>query len=169
MSGPVDRSRRAFLTGRAEEPALEPRLVPSPPWLADRISATICNACAGPCVDACPDHIIRLHPESHCDAGLAYLDFSESHCTFCRACTDVCPEISAPATTNRALPPVAIDATSCLAAQGVVCVICVARCPERALRSHPGGSVVVTAESCSGCGACISACPTNALGIPAAD
>ena len=50
-----------------------------------------------------------------------------------------------------------------LAAKGIVCVMCVARCPERAVRAGPSGAVSIEAAACTGCGACIPACPVDAL------
>lgn len=114
---------------------------------------------------ACPEHIIRLHPSDHSDAGLAYLDFDEGPCTFCRACVEVCPEFVEGDPVARPLPPVDLDSGRCLAAQGVVCVICVARCPERAISGEPGGTVSVTGDRCTGCGACVPACPVDALAV----
>jgi ferredoxin-type protein NapF len=83
----------------------------------------------------------------------------------CRACVEVCPERPADLNGIRPLPPVSLDHGRCLAAQGVVCVICVARCPQRALSGEPGGRIHMSVEACTGCGACISACPTEALSV----
>ena len=66
----------------------------------------------------------------------------------------------------RALPVVELDATACLAARGVVCVICVARCPERAIAGGVGGGIRVDPSACTGCGACLPACPVDALAVP---
>lgn len=166
MPRPTDPSRRAFLTGRLEDPATQPRLGPAPPWLAGLISTGSCRSCGQPCVDACPENIIRTHPATHSCGGLAYLDFQSGACTFCRACVDVCPEAVGGIAGDRPLPPVSVDDARCLAAQGVVCVICVARCPERALSGRPGGRISVAADTCTGCGDCVAACPTAALEIP---
>jgi ferredoxin-type protein NapF len=120
MADPVDRSRRAFLTGRIGGEPRTPRLGPSPPWLAGLISP---------------------------------------------ACIEVCPEFAIGKPKGRALPPVELDPGKCLAAQGVVCIICVARCPERAITGRPGGHVSVTAAKCTGCGACVPSCPVGALDV----
>jgi ferredoxin-type protein NapF len=157
----VDPSRRAFLTG-FQSPS--PPAGPAPPWLAGRISPPACTSCdQQPCVSACPERIIALHPDSHDLAGQAYLDFSAGACTFCQACVEVCPERPDPLPVGRALGPVDLDAGRCLASQGVVCVICVARCPERALSSGSGGHITLDAARCTGCGSCVASCPTDAL------
>jgi ferredoxin-type protein NapF len=165
MADPVDRSRRAFLTGRIGGEPRTPRLGPSPPWLAGLISPEGCLSCGQPCVEACPEEIVRTHPPEHPDAGLAYIDFAAGPCTFCRACIEVCPEFAIGKPKGRALPPVELDPGKCLAAQGVVCIICVARCPERAITGRPGGHVSVTAAKCTGCGACVPSCPVGALDV----
>jgi ferredoxin-type protein NapF len=165
MAGPADPSRRAFLTGRSAGSGPVPRLGIAPPWLDGRITAEVCRDCASPCVDACPERIVAIHPAQHPAEGLAYIDFGIGACTFCRACVEVCPEGPTDLTGIRPLPPVSLDESRCLAAQGVVCVICVARCPERALSGEPGGRINLSIQACTGCGACISACPTEALSI----
>jgi ferredoxin-type protein NapF len=165
MAGSVDRSRRAFLTGRIGGRIGVPRLGPAPPWLVGSISPDTCRSCGQPCVEACPEDIIRTHPPHHPDAGLAYIDFNEGPCTFCRACVEVCPEFTEASAQTRALPHAELDSGQCLAAQGVVCVICVAKCPERAIAGQPGGRVAVNADKCTGCGACVPACPQAALAI----
>ena len=167
-SRPADPARRALLTGELLAPAEAPtpRLGPPPPWLAGIVSAAVCSDCAQPCVPACPEKIIRTHPADHPEAGLAWLDFETGPCTFCEACVEACPESPA-ARPARALPAVELDATSCLAAKGVVCVICVARCPERAIAGGLGGAISIDPDGCTGCGACLPACPVDALAIPA--
>ena len=168
MSRPADPARRALLTGELlrEEEASVPRLGPPPPWLADAVSAEVCSGCPQPCVAACPEDIVRIHPPAHPEAGLAWLDFEAGACTLCAACVAACPATTTePA--GRGLPAVALDADLCLAAQGVVCVICVARCPERAIAGGAGGDIRVDAGACTGCGACLPACPVDALTIPA--
>lgn len=173
MTRPADPGRRALLTGALvveaapTAPEAEAPLGPPPPWLADRISPETCGRCDQPCVAACPEEIIRLHPADRARAGVAWLDFETGPCTLCRACVEACPE-QPPELTGRGLPAVVLDHEACLASRGVVCVICVARCPERAFAALPGGRVDLRSEACTGCGACVPACPTDALAIPTA-
>ena len=55
----------------------------------------------------------------------------------------------------------------CLARRGVVCSVCADQCDTRAIRFKPTiGSVALpeTDQSlCSGCGACIQACPSKSM------
>ena len=55
----------------------------------------------------------------------------------------------------------------CLARAGVFCMSCRDACAEQAIRFRPrvGGPFLpeVIESACSGCGACIAICPTNAI------
>jgi ferredoxin-type protein NapF len=61
---------------------------------------------------------------------------------------------------------IAISAV-CLARAGVFCMSCRDACPQQAIGFRPriGGFVVpeLTEDSCTGCGACIAPCPTQAI------
>jgi Fe-S-cluster-containing dehydrogenase component len=45
---------------------------------------------------------------------------------------------------------------------------CVEVCPAQAIARRPDGIVVLEAESCTGCGACLEACPYHAIAYDAA-
>ena len=57
--------------------------------------------------------------------------------------------------------------SACLAVQGVLCRLCEEPCEETAIRFRPalGGYALpeIDGEACSGCGACVSACPAQAI------
>ncbi|MEX0759065.1 MAG: 4Fe-4S dicluster domain-containing protein [Tistlia sp.] len=62
---------------------------------------------------------------------------------------------------------------ACLAERDVVCRSCGDACPEAAI-AFPlslGGTPrpIVEAAACSGCGACVSACPTEAVTLVVPD
>lgn len=82
------------------------------------------------------------------------------------------PSASLPADSPVASVPVIATVTSaCLAAAGVQCRTCEDPCDAGAIRFRPmpGGRTVPTigVAVCTGCGACLSACPVGALRLQA--
>jgi ferredoxin-type protein NapF len=124
----------------------------------------LCSRC-GACVERCPEHIIVRG-----DGGFPEIDFGRGECTFCGACADACPE----PILGRDCDVAPWDAKAqiagqCLAARGVFCQTCADACEPRAIRfARRMGSVplpVVSAESCTGCGACVGSCPVGAITV----
>jgi len=148
----VDSRRRAFLrgalltrAGRAAEAVRQQPLGPPPPWHQGLALADYCPGCPHPCTDTCEPGIIRLHPKDHEWAGLPYLDFSHSGCTFCQACVVACPiDIEVTADTRPVIGTAQLNRNTCIAWDDVICMSCSGRCDYR-----------------------VAACPVNALHIPA--
>jgi len=161
----VDRNRRAFLRGRiAREGTPRPL---RPPWAREAFESA-CTRC-GACLAACPEGI--LHPG---DGGFPEVDFRRGtgECTFCAACAASCPEpafVAAPA--GAPWHATARIQETCLALRGVHCQSCGDACGESAITFRPtlGGAPrpAVDAASCTGCGACVGACPVDALVVTA--
>lgn len=157
----IDPGRRSFLTGRRALPLPE---AVRPPWSRAASIAAACSGC-GACVAACPQHIIGLDAE-----GRPVLSFAESACSFCGACAEACPE----PVFDRLLPAfehVAAVGAVCFAGRGIVCQSCGDACPDGAIRFRPrlGGPALpeLAADRCTGCGACIAACPARAIAVGA--
>jgi ferredoxin-type protein NapF len=153
----VDIRRRWFLRGRtrASPPTIRP------PWSRLERFTSLCTRC-GACQGACPEGILRPG-----DGGFPEVDFGLGECSFCGACADACP---APVFDRAAARPWDIAAavgSTCLSAQGIVCRSCQDACPHSAIRFTlaPGGvaHARVEAQSCTGCGACLSICPVGAV------
>jgi len=170
----MDGGRRAFLRGtlltregRAEEKLRQRRLGPPPPWHRDLALETHCPGCTHPCVMACDPGIIQLHPENHQLAGLPYLDFSTSGCTFCKACVEACP-LDETMVLNTAEPVIGkaqLNRETCIAWDDVICMACSGRCDYHAITTVHQRRAQIDAELCNGCGMCVAACPVQALSI----
>lgn len=151
-------SRRAFLLGRSA--ATAPM---RPPWSVAAF-AERCTRC-GDCAAACPEHVIAIDHD-----GLPRMDFSAAACTFCGACAERCTPHALLHDDERATPrqwrPSIGDA--CLARHGVYCMSCRDACADDALRFvHRGSTPLpeIDAARCSGCGACVGACPVQAVAM----
>lgn len=165
-----DSSRRAFLRGAFLDPearAAERRrthpLGPPPPWIADQVETDACRACAAPCVDACPEAIIKRHGPEHVLAGVPWLDFSAAGCTFCGRCVEACPADVTRTDAAPAIGTVALDTARCHAWNGVICMSCLRYCHHGALQRAEQLRVRLDTAACTGCGACIAPCPADAL------
>lgn len=60
---------------------------------------------------------------------------------------------------------VRVRAYACLAHQGTACSVCSERCPEDGAITVTAGRPTVVAERCTGCGACVGACPAPVNGF----
>jgi ferredoxin-type protein NapF len=120
-----------------------------------------CTAC-GECVNACPEGIIISGA-----AGFPEVDFRRGECTFCKECIEKCPEPVLSADTKPLWQLRLVVKDRCLAKRRVVCQTCGDVCDQHAIRFRPRiGDVAVPEveqQDCNGCGACVSACPDDAL------
>ena len=153
-------SRRA-LFGRLRGDGIQLR----PPWSrADDLFTEACNLC-GACLRACPSGIIVPGR-----ANYPIVDFTLGSCTFCAQCRDACEsDCFEP---DPAHQPWALQAhvqKNCVEASGVTCRICQDKCAHGAILFQPllGGcsQPSVLAERCTGCGACVGACPVRAISV----
>lgn len=161
--------RRSFLRGqflhslKSEKVSQQGYEPIRPPWsnLANFLEK--CTAC-GNCLKACETHIIVKGA-----GGYPEVDFSQGECTFCEKCVQSCEEgvfreVSEEAWSHK----IEIQA-SCLLQLGTECRSCGDSCEMRVIRFRPslGGiaQMSLDLESCNGCGACLSVCPTSAITI----
>lgn len=156
MSG---QTRRQFLRGRFGESASS-----RPPWaVAEREFPARCTRCDA-CIDACPEHILVRG-----SGGFPEVDFARGGCTFCGACVDACEPHALERTAAAPWALKASIAPSCLALNRVVCSSCAERCEARAIRFRPALGAVPTPaidlDRCTGCGACVAACPVSAIAV----
>ncbi|UCV11502.1 ferredoxin-type protein NapF [Dechloromonas denitrificans] len=156
----VDLARRGFFRGRPR-----PKAEIRPPWaLAEAAFIDACTRC-NDCLGACPEAILIAG-----DGGYPTVDFRRGECTFCGDCARTCqPMALNPETQSSPWPYKAVISPACLPHKGVECRVCGDFCDARAIRFQPrlGGSPLpeIDHEQCSGCGACVAACPTQAIAI----
>lgn len=155
-----DRHRRALLRGRLRRTPLL-----RPPWaLEESRFASACTACNA-CVEACPQRVLVAG-----EGGLPEFDPGRGECTFCGDCARACGEHVFAPLDEAPWSLRARVGDACLARRGIVCSSCRDACGESAIRFPPTRALPlpqVEADRCTGCGACVPACPTNALSLAA--
>jgi ferredoxin-type protein NapF len=162
----MDLQRRNFLRGKVGAEKKPIRL----PWLIEADKFTdLCTQCEK-CVASCEENIIVKG-----DGGFPEIDFTQGECTFCAACANACPEPlfikHDPALTVKP-PPWSYHATiseQCLTYSNVSCQSCQDSCEPSAIRFQYTIGAPPTPEinldACTGCGACVAICPSQAIGI----
>jgi ferredoxin-type protein NapF len=158
----INTARRNLLRGRTRAEPVPPR----PPYAANASVIDACTRC-GACVAACPEGIVVRG-----DGGFPEVDFSRGECTFCADCAHACPAPVFDLTALRPWDLLAVIGEGCLTKQGVVCQSCREACPERAITFQFASGRVprpfVETASCTGCGACVSRCPADAIAVTGA-
>ncbi|EGQ7930922.1 ferredoxin-type protein NapF [Vibrio vulnificus] len=155
----VDLSRRRLFSRKKVDDGLI-RL----PWLADRMQFTDqCTRC-GKCVEQCETQIIVKG-----DGGFPTVDFSIDECTFCYRCAEICPESLFLAKDAQPWQARAIINESCLSYHNVECRSCGEMCEPMAIQFKLEiGKVAqpqINLDECSGCGACVSVCPSSSINV----
>ncbi|MFI0396194.1 ferredoxin-type protein NapF [Paracoccus jiaweipingae] len=123
-----------------------------------------CTGC-GDCAAACGQDIIRRDGD-----GLAVIDAHAGECVFCGDCVTACTTGALVA--DGGWPWRAALGEGCLHQQGITCRACEDMCEPRAIRfrPQPGGRSLpqLSQADCTGCMACIGACPEGAITLLAA-
>jgi ferredoxin-type protein NapF len=159
MSQSVNQGRRSLFSRRKSN-ALRP------PWVKTDIEFTdICTRCDN-CIKACETSIIKRG-----DGGFPEVDFTLGECTFCQKCVTACEEPLFDTEQHVPWLIVANIKQTCLTYNGVWCQSCKDACDPRAISFVMAvGQVpkpIIDTSACTGCGACVSPCPSNAIALAA--
>lgn len=156
MTQSINHSRRS-LFNRRKSTAIRP------PWVREDIEFTdICTRCSA-CITACETQIIRKG-----DGGFPELSFQDNECTFCTLCAKACPEALFDLTQTPWHYKAHVQ-DNCLTQQGIWCQSCKDACEPRAitftLSIGKAPTPKIDLNLCTGCGACVAPCPSQAIQI----
>ena len=163
----INGSRRGVFTslfGRAKAQKIHNEFCVRPPY--HQVGYNFLEHCVTcndtPCMNACEEKIIVLDDTTHTPC----LDFTKGGCTFCEACARECPSgvLSLTCKHEKSLHVKAeIDLIACMAWHQSLCNSCLDACEPRAIQFLGLWKPHVALDVCTGCGMCISICPSNAI------
>ncbi|MFC0322221.1 ferredoxin-type protein NapF [Gallibacterium melopsittaci] len=160
----LDLSRRKFLSGKFREAAtVDASRAILPPWADVDIFWEKCTQC-GDCIQQCETQVLIKG-----ERGYPEVCFAQAECTFCGKCAEICQQpIFKPITSEAWQHKIAIN-NACLTQRQVECRSCQDNCQWRAISFKPMlGQVAqpqLNLELCNGCGACVAACPVQAISM----
>ena len=139
-----------------------------PPYgVSESFFQSKCPSCESKsCVASCDEKIIFI-----ADDGTPALTFKRNGCTFCDECAKVCEEgvlsVENSNTAGELNAIFRISLESCVAHHGVVCFSCKEPCVDNAILFNGMFAPVIDDDKCTGCGFCLSRCPTQAISYTA--
>jgi len=161
-------SRREFFKSfrkplQANKEEETPLLLRPPYGLNESTFQSECPNCESKaCVASCDEKIIVI-----LDDGTPSLDFSKNGCTFCDECANVCEanvlSLENSENSEKLNAMFRINIEGCVAHQGVICNSCKEPCIDDAILFNGMFNPVIDENRCTGCGFCISRCPTQAI------
>ncbi len=158
-------SRREFLTNLTKPINKEkaPQKVRPPYGLDESIFQNECIKCEDKaCVASCDEQIISIDTD-----GTPFIKFNKNGCTFCDECAIACDmgvlDLANTHTSENLNVQFIISLESCVAHHGVICFSCKEPCIDNAILFNGMFNPVIDSDKCTGCGFCISRCPTRAI------
>ncbi len=135
-----------------------------PPWsVEEHLFTQDCSRCLE-CVKACPENIIEQG-----SGGFPEVNFQQGECSFCSDCVAVCEAPVFRPLDEEPWQQKAYIGEACIARKQVVCRSCGENCEPEAIQFRlKVGKVAepeINLESCTGCGACVAVCPTQAVKV----
>ncbi|HHB93842.1 MAG TPA: ferredoxin-type protein NapF [Campylobacterales bacterium] len=135
-----------------------------PPYGKDEsIFQNKCPSCEyKACVTSCDEKIIFIAED-----GTPTLSFKQNGCTFCDECANACIDgvlsLENIETSENLNIIFHIDFHKCIAHEGVICHSCKEPCIDDAILFNGMFNPIIDENRCTGCGFCISRCPTMAI------
>jgi len=164
-------SRRDFFTALrkpVDKMQQKELFVVRPPYAkSEEAFCTLCVTCESKaCVNVCEEEIILIHAD-----GTPMLNFTKKGCTFCEACANACA-IDVLSLENQHTSEVinakfVISTEACVAHHDVICFACKEPCIDDAILFNGLFNPVIDMDLCTGCGFCLSRCPTKAISYEA--
>ncbi|AAN54718.1 ferredoxin-type protein NapF [Shewanella oneidensis MR-1] len=157
MTESINHSRRSLFNRRKS-------VVIRPPWVREEVEFTdVCTRCSA-CITACETKIIFKG-----DGGFPEISFKDNECTFCAQCATICPEEKLFDLSQTPWQHQAVIQDNCLTFQGIWCQSCKDACEPRAigftLSVGQAPMPKIDTSLCTGCGACVAPCPSQAISI----
>ncbi|WP_457621206.1 ferredoxin-type protein NapF [Persephonella sp.] len=133
-----------------------------PPYFVEDADLTLCKECEGFCLTSCEENIIQRSED-----GVPYIIFKNTGCTFCEKCAEECPEdvLSVEKGEKRIQVNISIDIDRCVAWKKTMCFSCKEPCLDNAIKFEGLFNPQIIPDKCTGCGFCISVCPTGAISL----
>jgi ferredoxin-type protein NapF len=133
-----------------------------PPYFQKKEDFLKCIECESKdCLTACKEKII------HIENDIPVIKFGINGCTFCDECAIACPNnvLSIKDKKNKLNVEMIINPSKCIAWNQTICFSCQDICEESAIIYNGMFNPAIDLEKCTGCGFCISVCPSNAIEI----
>ena len=133
-----------------------------PPYVHDvSLFQSECPQCESKaCAAVCEESIIVIGAD-----GTPILNFMKSGCTYCEECARACEAgvLDLERGTERINAEFVIASEGCMAHHGTICFACKEPCLEDAILFTGLFDPVIDENRCTGCGFCLSRCPTRAI------
>ncbi len=138
------------------------QIILRPPYYSDiSLFHNECNKCEAKCATVCEEEIIKIAEDK-----TPYLDFSSGGCTFCDECALACEfDVLHIENIKNIEASIIINKSTCMSWEGVMCFSCKDPCLENAIDFKAMFMPTINQDKCTGCGFCISRCPSYAIDI----
>ncbi len=140
----------------------EKQIIIRPPYYNDiSLFHNECNKCEAICATVCEEEIIKIAEDK-----TPFLDFSTGGCTFCDECAKACEyNVLNIEDVRNIEAQILINKSKCMSWEGVMCFSCKDPCLEDAIDFKAMFMPTIDQNKCTGCGFCISRCPSYAIDI----